>query len=287
MTELVIISGKGGTGKTTITAALASLVPNQVMADCDVDAADLHLILKPNIEQKIEFYGGKLADIREQDCTACGRCLEVCHFDAISDDFIIDPIACEGCGVCVWFCPVKAIDFEDHLNGCMYISGTRFGPFVHAKLGIAEENSGKLVTLVRKKAKEIAEITNADFIIIDGSPGIGCPVISSIAGANKVLIVTEPTMAGFHDLKRVAQLSRDHFNIDTFVCVNKYDLNSEITNDIQEYCGENELIFAGKIPYDISITTAMVAGVNIFEYSSPVVEEAIRSMWSTIQRSVR
>ncbi|MBN1155551.1 ATP-binding protein [candidate division KSB1 bacterium] len=284
MKELVIISGKGGTGKTTITAALASLIENKVMADCDVDAADLHLIFKPTIERKIDFFGGKIASIRGKDCISCGKCIEVCQFNAISDDFTVDPISCEGCGVCVWFCPVDAIDFKEHLNGHLYVSDTRFGPFVHAKLGIAEENSGKLVTLVRKQAKEIAEKRNAQYIVIDGSPGVGCPVISSIAGSNAVLIVTEPTKSGVHDLQRVAQLSRGHFNILTFVCVNKYDLNEEITDNIEDYCLNNNLAFAGKIPYDVTITRAMVAGVNIFEYRSPVIEEAIRAMWSTIHR---
>jgi len=287
MKELVVISGKGGTGKTTITAALASLINDKVMADCDVDAADLHLIFDPDIKKQTDFYGGKLATIRSEDCISCGKCLEVCQFDAVSEDFIIDPIACEGCGVCAWFCPAEAIDFKEHQNGYMYESETRFGPFVHAKLGIAEENSGKLVTLVRKKAKEIAQKNNFEYTIIDGSPGVGCPVISSIAGSNAVLIVTEPTKSGIHDLERVSQLSRTYFGIPTFVCVNKFDINIDMTKKIKDYCEENDLIFAGKIPYDTSITKAMVQGKNIFEYSSPVVEETIRSMWTIIQESLK
>ncbi|GAG12547.1 unnamed protein product, partial [marine sediment metagenome] len=217
MKELVVISGKGGTGKTSIVAAFASLVKNAVFADCDVDAADLHLVLEPKIMQKSDFSGGKRAAIVAEKCSGCGKCQELCRFDAIhlngegnnvvDKTFTVDSIACEGCKVCVEFCPVDAIEFNDCINGQWFISDTRFGPMVHAKLGIAEENSGKLVTLIRKEAKRIATEEEKDLIIIDGSPGIGCPVIASITGAELVLIITEPTLSGKHDLGRVADLT--------------------------------------------------------------------------------
>ncbi len=286
MKEIVIISGKGGTGKTTITAAFASLAKNKVMADCDVDAADLHLILSPEIHHEEDFYSGKTAFIRENDCTECGKCVEVCQFAAISPDFVVDPIACEGCGVCVWFCPVNAIDFNDNLSGRWFISNTRFGPMVHAKLGIAEENSGKLVSLVRRQAKLLAEKQNANYIIVDGAPGIGCPVISSITGANAVLVVTEPTLSGRHDLERVVSLAADHFQIPTFVCVNKFDLNVEMTAQIEAYCQKNNIGFVGKIPYDTIVTEAMVQAKTIIEFSDGVIAREINRMWEKIHCSI-
>ena len=286
MKEIVIISGKGGTGKTTITAAFASLVENKVMADCDVDAADLHLILSPEIQHEEDFYSGKTAFIRENDCTLCGKCVEVCQFNAISPDFVVDPIACEGCGVCVYFCPVDAIDFNDNLSGRWFISNTCFGPMVHARLGIAEENSGKLVTLVRRQAKLLAEKQNADFIIVDGAPGIGCPVISSITGANAVLVVTEPTLSGQHDLERVVNLAANHFQTPTFVCVNKFDLNVEMTDQIKEFCKNNHIHFVGQIPYDTIVTDAMVQAKTIIEFSDGMISEEINRMWDRIVRSL-
>ena len=287
MKELVIISGKGGTGKTSITASFAALAENSVLADCDVDAADLHLILKPEIKQREDFYGGKIAHINNEICTECGKCREVCQFDAISEDYVVDEVSCEGCSVCVEFCPVDAIDFNDHLNGEWYISETRFGPMVHAKLGVAEENSGKLVSLVRRQAKLLAEEKEMDFVIIDGAPGVGCPVISSITGADAVLIVAEPTLAGKHDLERASALSAEHFGIPTIVCVNKYDLNSEITNQIESYCQDNKLHFVGKIPYDTVVTEAMVQSKSIVEFSNGVVSEAIKNIWSVIIESIK
>ncbi|OQX88449.1 (4Fe-4S)-binding protein [candidate division KSB1 bacterium 4484_87] len=283
MREIVIISGKGGTGKTTVTSAFASLAKNKVMADCDVDAADLHLILKPDIKHREDFRSGKKAYIRQQDCIDCGKCIEVCQFDAISDDYVVDPISCEGCGVCVYFCPVDAIDFNEVVSGEWFISETRFGPLVHAKLGIAEENSGKLVSLVRRQAKLLAEEKKLDYIIVDGSPGVGCPVISSITGADAVLIVTEPTLSGVHDLERVVNLSKGHFGINTYVCVNKYDLNEEITNEIEKFCNENDVTFAGKIPYDTEVTAAMVEEKNVIEYSDGRVAESVRSIWERLK----
>jgi MinD superfamily P-loop ATPase len=286
MKEIVIISGKGGTGKTTITAAFASLAKNKVMADCDVDAADLHLVLSPEIQLEEDFYSGKTAFIRENDCTQCGKCVEVCRFNAVSSEFVVDTVACEGCGVCVYFCPVNAIDFNDNLSGRWFISNTRCGPMVHARLGIAEENSGKLVTLVRRQAKLIAEKENLDHIIVDGAPGIGCPVISSITGSNAVLLVTEPTLSGRHDMERVISLATGHFHSPTFVCVNKYDLNEEITDQIEEFCQDRDIGLLGKIPYDNIVTDAMVQAKTIIEFSDGEISKKINRMWDNIVRSL-
>ncbi|MBN2008705.1 4Fe-4S binding protein [candidate division KSB1 bacterium] len=282
MKEIIIISGKGGTGKTTVTAAFASLAERKVMADCDVDAADLHLILQPTIRHTEEFRSGKTASIRLQDCRRCARCINVCQFSAISDDYIIDPVACEGCGVCVHFCPFNVIDFNENHSGYWYVSETRFGTLVHAKLGIAEENSGKLVTLVRQQARLAAEEQQADYIIVDGSPGIGCPVISSITGANAVLIVTEPTLSGLHDVERVVTLANGHFRIPTYICVNKFDLNLDITQQIRDLSEKHGAKFVGQIPYDNVTTEAMVAGKNVIEYSDNPVATAIRSVWQQV-----
>jgi MinD superfamily P-loop ATPase len=287
MKEIVVISGKGGTGKTTITAALASLVKSKIMADCDVDAADLHLILNPDIKQQNDFFSGKTAYVRQEDCTECGKCVEVCQFNAISKEFVVDPVSCEGCGVCVAFCPVDAIDFNENLSGQWFISNTRFGTLVHAKLGIAEENSGKLVTLVRKQAKQLAEKENAEYIIVDGAPGVGCPVISSIGGAAAVLVVTEPTLSGLHDMERVVRLAAEHFVIPTSVCINKADLNLEIAEKIIHFCSQNGVLFAGSVPYDEATTKAMVEGKNVFEFKKGPAAVAIRDVWTKIRDSVQ
>ncbi len=291
MKELVVISGKGGTGKTSITAAFASLAPNAVLADCDVDAADLHLVMEPKIRQESDFSGGKKASIIAEKCIGCGKCADMCRFEAIhlngnANDIVgktykVDPVSCEGCKVCVEFCPVGAISFEPAINGKRFISDTRFGPMVHAKLGIAEENSGKLVTLIRKEAKRIAEEQNKDFLIIDGSPGIGCPVIASITGADLVLVVTEPTLSGIHDLERVAQLTSS-FGIQTLVCVNKADINPEMTEKIEKDAKEKGLKVIGKIPYDESFTKAQIMKATLIEYTGGDIAEKVKSMFREI-----
>jgi len=293
MKQIVVISGKGGTGKTIITAAFASLVKNKVMADCDVDAADLHLLLNPKILEKHEFKGGKTAVIDAEKCSRCGECLEVCRFDAITrlsinnqrSTMVVDPISCEGCGVCSYVCPQKAITMEESISGEWFISDTRYGPFVHAKLGVAEENSGKLVTTVRHNAKLIAEKENRDLIIIDGSPGIGCPVISSISGIDCALIVTEPTLSGLHDMVRVIELLK-HFKVKTFTAINKYDLNIEMAEEIEKYCRGNEVALAGKIKYDTAIIEAMVNKKTVIEYSNGEVSQQIKSVWEIIQNEL-
>jgi len=291
MKELVVISGKGGTGKTSIVASFAALANSAVLADCDVDAADLYLVLEPDVKQTHDFSGGKLASVIAEKCIGCGKCQDMCRFDAIhfngrgndmvDKTFTIDSVSCEGCKVCVEFCPVDAIEFNDSINGQWFISDTRFGPMVHAKLGIAEENSGKLVTLIRKEAKRIAEEQNKDLIIVDGSPGIGCPVIASITGANLVLVVTEPTLSGKHDLDRVSKLTAN-FGIETLVCVNKADINPQITGQINEEAGQRGLKVIGKIPYDEAFTEAQIMKASVVEYTGGAITEQIKALWRQV-----
>jgi len=291
MKELVVISGKGGTGKTSIVAAFANLAKNAVFADCDVDAADLHLVLEPKIKQKSDFSGGKRAAIVAEKCSGCGKCQELCRFDAIhlngegnnvlDKTFTVDPISCEGCKVCVEFCPVDAIEFNDCINGQWFISDTRFGPMVHAKLGIAEENSGKLVTLIRKEAKRIATDEKKDLIIVDGSPGIGCPVIASITGADLVLVITEPTLSGKHDLERVAELAAG-FNIPTLVAINKFDLNPDVAKQIEEGARSRNMKVVGKIRYDDAFTKAQILKSTVLEYTGGAVSEDVKALWRNV-----
>lgn len=277
--EIVVISGKGGTGKTSLTAALCSIIPNKIMVDCDVDAADMHLILKPTVEVTNDFFGGKEAQIAEEKCTKCGKCSEVCRFDAVSADFIIDPIKCEGCGVCYHFCPCGTIKFEDKLSGEWYESSTRFGKLVHAKLGVAEENSGKLVTKIRNHARILAQKDGCEYIIVDGSPGIGCPVIASISGASVVLVVTEPTLSGIHDTKRVLELAR-HFGVKSCVCINKFDLNLQLSQDMEDFCLRNDISVVGKINYSRDFTKAMMQEKTIVEFlPDGEISAEIKEIW--------
>ena len=279
MKQLAILSGKGGTGKTSITACFAVLAKNAVMADCDVDAPDLHMLLHPEIIKAQEFTGSKVAVIDKTKCSECGLCRENCHFDAITTDLKVDAVACEGCGVCAVVCAVDAVALTPRISGNAFISKTKFGFMSHAMLYPGESNSGKLVTLVRQNAKILAEKENSDLIIIDGSPGIGCPVIASITGVDAALVVTEPTMSGIHDLKRVLTLL-DHFNVATLVCINMYDVNTGNTNKILSFCKENGIEVVGIIPFSSEVTQAMVNGKTIVEYSpeSSVAEE-IMNMW--------
>jgi len=234
MKEVIILSGKGGTGKTCIAGSLAALAQSKVLADCDVDAADLYLLVSPSVKEEHQFWSGQIAIIDEGKCTQCGLCQDVCRFEAIQD-LKVDPISCEGCGFCFQVCPAEAITMKETMAGHWFISDTKYGPLVHARLGIAQENSGKLVALVRQQARQITQKQGLDYIISDGSPGIGCPVISSLSGANLALLVTEPTLSGIHDLKRVLGVCH-HFGIPALVCINKYDLNEENSHQIENYC---------------------------------------------------
>ena len=295
MKELVVISGKGGTGKTSIVASFAALASKAVIADCDVDAADLHLVIEPTVVRREEFSGGSRARIKTGRCTACGKCEEVCRFDAIYFDgpgngkvektYRVDPIGCEGCGVCAWFCTDEAIEFGPVVNGEWFISDTRLGPMVHAKLGVAEENSGKLVSLVRAQAKKIAEDRNLDLALIDGAPGIGCPVIASIAGADLVLAVTEPTLSGLHDLQRVADLTR-HFGIETLVCINKWDLNPDVASQIETQVRGRGLKLAGRVRYDRAVTDAQIRKLSVVEYARNGVAGDIEGLWADVWASL-
>lgn len=284
MKQLTVISGKGGTGKTTITAAIATLSRSHVLADCDVDAADLHLILEPAIEKSADFHGGKTAFIDAGTCTRCDECVRMCRFDAIHE-YTVDSISCEGCGVCVQVCPQGAVSMGQHVSGQWFISRTRAGYMVHARLGIAEENSGKLVTLVRQQAKLIAEKEHKGLVLIDGPPGIGCPVIAAITGVDLLLAVTEPTLSGIHDLERVVGVAQ-HFNVPVMVCVNKYDINPLNASKIEEFCGKNGLAVAGKIPYEKNVTKAMVNKKSIIEYPCGEVTEEVTRLWEKVGKQL-
>jgi MinD superfamily P-loop ATPase len=284
--ELIVISGKGGTGKTSLLGAFASLATNKVLCDADVDAADLYLILEPEIRKRQDFQEGHRAVIDPDRCTECGLCRDLCRFHAISPEFKVDPIECEGCGVCVHFCPVEAIDFPIKTCGELFISETRCGPMVHARLGIAEDNSGKLVTLTRKEARELAKNRGLGLILTDGPPGLACPVIASIAGATAVLIVTEPTLSGHHDMDRVVELA-NHFEIPASICVNKYDLNPDMTGVIEQYAEERGLPILGRIPFDPIFTKAMVQNQTIIEYDGgSQAAQALREIWQQLISSL-
>jgi len=293
MKELVVISGKGGTGKTSVVASFAALADDAVLADCDVDAADLHLVLEPTVLHRETFRAGHEARIRPDDCIGCGACLARCRFDAVMRDgdaageavFTVDPIACEGCGVCVESCPVDAIDFPEKTCGEWFVSDTRHGPMVHARLGIAEENSGKLVTIVRRRAQEIAAERGRPLVILDGSPGIGCPVIASVVGASRVLVVTEPSLSAVHDLERVIALT-SHFNIPTTVCVNKCDINPDMTRHVETLCTRRALEVAGTIPYDEAVTAAQLARTSLVEFSNGPAATEVRRLWTRIERTL-
>jgi len=282
MKELVVISGKGGTGKTSILAAFASLAEDKVLCDADVDAADLHLITDPKVQERYDFEAGHTAIIDLDKCSECGICRDLCRWDAISEDFRVNPIRCEGCGVCVYFCPEEAINFPLKTCGEWFLSDTRFGPMVHARLGIAEENSGKLVTLVRQEAKKLSEQEDLDLILTDGPPGVGCPVIASIGGASAVLIVTEPTVSGKHDMIRVAQLAA-HFKVPGMICVNKFDLNPAEARIIEDIARERDLTVLKRIPFDPIFTKAMVQGKNVFEYNTnSEAGRVVKQIWGKI-----
>jgi MinD superfamily P-loop ATPase len=283
MKQIVVISGKGGTGKTVITGAFAALAKNKVMADCDVDAADLHLLLAPDIKERHDFRSGLSAFIDKEKCIQCGKCRQICRFNAITDNLDVDPVACEGCAFCSYICSVGAIKMQENLAGEWYISETRFGPLVHAKLGIAEENSGKLVSLVRKQAKELAEKNNCDWVIVDGAPGVGCPVIASLSGIDCAAVVTEPTLSGLHDALRVIAVTR-HFNVPSKLIINKYDLNTDMSKKIEKHCRENGIELIGRVRFNKSVVRAMVEGKTIMEYEDSYVKDEIKAIWERLTK---
>jgi MinD superfamily P-loop ATPase len=295
MQELVVISGKGGTGKTSLVASFAVLADSLVLADCDVDAADLHLVLAPTVLRQEEFSGGSQAEIDADKCIACGQCEEVCRFGAVSlngaaselvqKTYRVDPIACEGCGVCAWFCEHEAIRFGPVVNGRWFASDTRCGPMVHARLVPGGENSGKLVTVVRSEAKRIAAERGLELILVDGSPGIGCPVIASITGADVVLAVTEPTQSGLHDLGRVAELTA-HFNVTTLAVINKWDLNPKVSRQIEAEAGRRGVRVVGRVRYDDAVTKAQVQGQSVVEYAHGPVVDDVRRTWEGLTEAL-
>ena len=278
MRQLAVISGKGGTGKTVLTACFASLAKNKVMIDCDVDAADLHLILHPEIRERHEFRSGKTAEINQENCIKCGQCKEICRFDAIAGEYYVDPVLCEGCNFCSYICPVKAIEMKENLSGEWFVSETEFGPLVHAKLGIAEENSGKLVSKIRQKASELAIEKKLDYVIIDGPPGVGCPVIASLSGVESVLVVTEPTLSGLHDAGRVIEVA-NHFNVPAKLVINKFDLNPSMTEQIESFCHEKNIPVVGRIRFDKIVVESMVAGKTIVDFTDGPIADEIRNIW--------
>lgn len=290
MKELVVISGKGGTGKTSIAASLAALAGEAVIADCDVDAADLHLVLAPAVRRRHEFRSGHTAVIRQTDCTGCGLCALECRFEAVHAverngalrKFRVDPWSCEGCGVCVRFCPEQAIDFPERVCGEWFVSETRFGPMVHARLAVAAENSGKLVSLVRKEARALAQERRARWLLVDGPPGIGCPVIASMTGASLVLAATEPSLSGEHDLERVLHLA-GHFDIPALVCVNKWEINPALADRIERQAASLGAAIAPRIGYDPAVTAAQVQGTTVVEYGGRAAED-IREVWKDIAK---
>jgi len=294
--ELVVVSGKGGTGKTSMVGSLAALSKNKVMVDCDVDAADLHLILSNKVQKTYEFIGGKQASIINEKCTNCGICEEFCRFDAIKYDFYpagqgdetfrIDKYACDGCGVCVHQCPEQAIAFNEVVSGQWFLSETPYGPLVHARLGIAQANSGKLVSILRQKAKQLAAQHRMDMVLIDGPPGIGCPVIASITGTGFVLIVTEPSLSAMHDMERLLQLTR-HFGIRTGICINKCDINTDISSRIRDLAQGMDIPVLGQIRHDKAVIKAQLNRQSVVENGDSPAAKDIEKLWERIKEIIR
>lgn len=290
MKQLVILSGKGGTGKTSVTAAIAHLAATAaepvraVLADADVDASNLELVLAPTTREVHIFMGGELAIIDADKCNGCGTCVSVCRFDALSDDVppVVSPIACDGCAACVYQCPEEAISMELQQAGNWFRSDSRYGPLLHAALRPAQENSGKLVSMVKEQARQTALSDKFELVIIDGPPGIGCPVISAVTGVDLALIVAEPTAAGVHDLKRVLETTR-HFNVPAMICINKADLHPAGTAAIEDFCREQKIPPAGRIPFDTVVTQAMAQGQPVTEFDADgAVANAVRQVWQRV-----
>lgn len=283
MHEVVVLSGKGGTGKTSLTAAFAHLMHNGIVCDLDVDAPDLHILLAPEVQQEQAFISGVEARIAPEHCTHCGRCQAMCRFEAIlqkNNALVVHPLRCEGCGVCHVVCPENAISLKPKHCGQWYASSSRFGPMIHAQLFPGEENSGRLVSLLKQQARETARNNALDMILCDGSPGIGCPVISSLSGAHLAVLVVEPTPSGKHDFVRIADLC-DHFHIPVSTVINKADLNRETSTAMENLCKERGYTLAGTLPFSLDITTAMIAKQAITETASPL-GALVADVWNTI-----
>lgn len=295
MKELVILSGKGGTGKTSLVGSIAALAKDNVLVDGDVDAANLYLIARPDIKEKFSFIGSKEAVINQSECNNCGICLDYCRFNAISfkksgdgskaEQYLIDQIKCEGCGVCASFCPLGAIEMKDRVSGEWYVSDSRLGPMVHGYLGVGQGNSGKLVTVLREKARQVAREKGQDLIIVDGPPGIGCPAIASLNGADYVLIITEPTLSAFHDLDRLLSLT-NHFKIRACICINKCDINAKVAGQIEEYASEKGAGVVGWINYDPAVSRAQADRTTLMEYISNDTTDQIRDLWNKVKHEL-
>jgi MinD superfamily P-loop ATPase len=283
MKELVVLSGKGGTGKTSLAAAFATLAAPVVVADADVDAPDLHILLGPELRSRREFRAGFEARIRPGDCTSCGRCLELCHFDAISQNYVVNPTACEGCGVCLEVCPAAAVDFVEKVAGEWYLSRTRVGPMAHALLRPGEENSGKLVAVVRKAAQALAAEENLPLILVDGPPGVGCPVISSVTGAAATLIVAEPTLTGIQGFTRAADLAA-HFGVPAALAVNKYDINADNAAALAREAERRDIPLVGRVPYDGAFTAAQRERKTVVERGSGPAVDAVAEIWTALRQ---
>jgi len=283
--EVVVLSGKGGSGKTSLVGVFAALAEKKVLCDADVDASDLHLLLDPTVSLREDFQSGHTAIIDPDKCVQCGQCRELCQWNAISEDFVVDSLECEGCGVCYHLCPEQAVLFPVNTCGEWYISETRFGSLVHARLKAAEENSGKLVAHVRQQARSLAEKKGLDLIITDGPPGIGCPVIASMGGATAVVIVTEPTVSGAHDMERVLKLV-GHFKIPALVLINKADLNPEVADKIEREVSKTAVQFLGRVPFDRAFTEAMVRGETLVEYDSGPLKTILVDIWEDLHRYI-
>jgi MinD superfamily P-loop ATPase len=279
MKQIAFVSGKGGTGKSTLVSSLSILVKDKMLADCDVDAPNLHILLNGDIVKQEDYFGAKEAVIDSSVCIKCGLCKRTCRFDAISEELEVLPVKCEGCGACTLVCPVEAICLEEVKTGQTYVAKTDRGTFSHALLDIGAEGSGKLVTEVRKNIYNYKN--NEKWVLIDGSPGIGCVVIASITGADAVVAVSEPTLSGLSDLKRVLSVAQ-HFQIPAFVCINKYDLNPEITAQIEEYCIGNGFPVIGKIPFDPTIVKALQQFKTPIEAGNEIVTEEIKKIWEQL-----
>jgi len=291
MKKILVISGKGGTGKTFLTASLACLSGSKkVMVDCDVDAANLYLLLNPDIKKTRVFKGSYEAEINQDKCIQCGKCVEACRFEAIKPfkdagggitKVEIDFFSCEGCGACGLVCPVEAIELEKKESGKWFVSETEYGPFVFAKLGIAAENSGKLVSKIKEEAYKLGEKKKYEYIIIDGPPGIGCPVIASLSGVDLALVVTEPTLSGMSDMQRVMDVA-NHFQVETRVVINKHDINPENSRAIEKLCASRNIEIAGRIPFSAEVAKSIVAAVPYVKFASDTISDRIKDIWIKI-----